>query len=100
MDGKIAVVISTEHRGVFFGYIDADTDLLAPETRRAIRAESVRMCVAWDKTNHGFNALAAWGPTHGARVTPAAPWQVLFDITSIVGASNRAVEAWESEPWN
>lgn len=94
-NGKIGVVVTTEHRGVFFGYINPD-DI----NERSIRVEQCRMCVRWETSNRGVVGLAATGPDSAAKITPAAPAIVLHDVTSVMECSKAAVKAWESEPWN
>jgi hypothetical protein len=87
-----AVVVTTAHRGVFFGYA-ADTD------GAQIKLRAARNCLYWPAENKGFMGLAAMGPVKGARVGPAVDI-TLRDITSIIEATPEAVKAWESAPWN
>jgi len=92
-----AVLVTTAHRGVFFGYAPADfveqaNGLLSGKLRRA------RNCIYWPSSNHGFLGLAALGPKSGARVGPAADIE-LRDITCVVECNPEAVCAWENEPW-
>lgn len=91
-----AVVVTTKHRGVFFGYIEEGIDI----TQRTLHIESCRMCIKWPVDNRGVIGLAALGPVDGAKVTPAAPAITLQDITSVMECSERAALAWESEPWS
>src|ERR1700684_2140976 len=60
-----AVLVTTSHRGVFFGY--------ATETDGAtIKLRSARNCIYWPTENKGFMGLANMGPVKGSRVGPAA----------------------------
>jgi hypothetical protein len=86
-----AVVVTTAHRGVFFGYAD-DTD------GEQIKLRAARNCIYWPSENKGFMGLAAMGPLKGARVGPAADI-TLRDITSVMECSTAAVVAWEGAPW-
>lgn len=86
-----AVVVTTAHRGVFFGYA-SDVD---GETIKLARA---RNCIYWPTENKGFMGLAAMGPVKGARVGPAADI-TLRDITSVMECTDEAMKAWESAPW-
>lgn len=86
-----AVVVTTEHRGVFFGYA-ADTG------GDTIRLRAARNCIYWPAENKGFMGLAATGPKSGARVGPAADIE-LRKITSVIECSPEAVKAWELAPW-
>ena len=59
------VLVTTAHRGVFFGYADK-TDGETIELKRA------RLCVYWTADLRGFMGLAASGPSSGCRIGPPA----------------------------
>ena len=86
------LVVTTAHRGVFFGYGE-------PTTESTIRLERVRMCLYWPQENKGVIGLAATGPVKGSRVGPAAPAMTLQGVTAVMEASEAAAAAWEKEPW-
>lgn len=86
-----AVVVTTSHRGVFFGYA-TDTD------GAIIKLRAARNCLYWPTENKGFMGLASMGPVKGARVGPAADID-LRDITSVAECTTAAIAAWESAPW-
>lgn len=85
------VVVTTAHRGVFFGYA-VDTD------GATIKLRAARCCLYWGADSKGFLGLASTGPTKSARVGPAADIE-LRDITCIAECTEQAVAAWESAPW-
>jgi len=88
---EVAVMVTTSHRGVFFGY--------ATDTSGAIiKLRNARNCLYWPAENKGFMGLANMGPVKGARVGPAADIE-LRDITSVALCTDAAVAAWESAPW-
>ena len=88
---EIAVLVTTAHRGVFFGYTS--------DTQGAIiKLRNARNCLYWPAENKGFMGLANMGPMKGARVGPAADIE-LRDITSVAQCTDAAVTAWESAPW-
>ena len=87
-----AVVVTTSHRGVFFGYA-TDVD------GAAINLRAARNCLSWSSDVKGFMGLAATGPSKNCRVGPAADIQVR-DITSVMQCTPDAVSAWESAPWS
>jgi hypothetical protein len=87
-----AVVVTTQHRGVFFGFA-ADTD------GEIIKLRAARNCLYWPTENKGFMGLASMGPVKGARVGPAADIS-LRDITSVIECAPDAVTAWENAPWS
>lgn len=87
-----AVLVTTAHRGVFFGYAtktDGDT----------ISLRNARCCIYWPAKLKGFLGLASDGPGPGAKVGPAADIE-LRDITCVAECSDKATEAWESAPWS
>lgn len=86
-----AVLVTTAHRGVFFGY--------ATRTDGAtIKLRAARNCLTWPSENRGFLGLAAMGPLRGARIGPAADIE-LRDITCVAECAPEAVKAWEAAPW-
>ncbi len=87
------VIVTTAHRGVFFGYagdVDGET----------ITLERARLCVYWSQDVKGFLGLASAGPTAGCRIGPAVPGIILRAITSVVAVSPEAVARWEAAPWS
>ena len=92
MSKERAVVVTTKHRGVFFGYA-VDT---GGET---IKLRAARNCIYWSSEVKGFLGLAATGPTKACRVGPAADIE-LRDITCVASATEVATKAWESGPWS
>jgi hypothetical protein len=91
---QTAVVVTTEYRGVFFGYVNG-----APTDAKTIRIERARMCVYWSANMKGVLGLAAKGPTEECRIGPAVPAITLLDVTSVMEVSEDAVKAWEKNPW-
>lgn len=86
-----AVLVTTAHKGVFFGY--------ARETSgKTINLRAARNCIYWPTGQRGFVGLASTGPISGSRVGPAADME-LRDITCVAECTEEAVKAWESAPW-
>lgn len=87
-----AVLVTTAHRGVFFGY--------ASETSgETIKLRAARLAVYWAADLRGFMGLASFGPSKGCRIGPPADIE-LRQITSVVEVSPEAVQKWESQPWS
>lgn len=85
-----AVLVTTKHRGVFFGYThDTSGDI--------IKLRAARCCIQW-RGIKGFLALASEGPGAACRIGPAADLEVR-EITSVAACTPSAVTAWESAPW-
>jgi hypothetical protein len=92
IDGERPVLVTTAHRGVFFGYA-TDTDGETIKLRRA------RCCVRWTSDVKGFLGLAALGPSSNCRIGPPADI-ALRNITSVAEVSGDAVAKWEAAPWS
>jgi hypothetical protein len=86
------VIVTTEHRGVFFGYA-SDTD------GETITLKRARLCIYWSRDMKGFMGLASMGPSKDCRIgTPADI--TLRKITAVIEVSNpEAVARWENAPW-
>jgi uncharacterized protein DUF6948 len=85
------VLVTTAHRGVFFGYADK-TD------GETIALKKARLCVYWSADVKGFMGLAATGPSSTCRIGPPADI-TLRSITAVAEVLPKAVVAWESAPW-
>lgn len=86
------VVVTTEYRGVFFGYAtNTDGDI--------IKLKRARNCIYWSSNIKGFIGLATTGPDDSCRIGPAADIE-LRKITAVLEVTPQAVEAWESAPWS
>lgn len=85
------VLVTTKHRGVFFGYA-TDT------TGDVITLKRARCCVKWQGIR-GFLGLTTDGPNKDCRIGPAAEELQLRDITAVALCSPTAVTAWEQAPW-
>lgn len=88
-----AVVITTEYRGVFFGYMNQ------PPENGSITIARARNCVYWSADVKGFMGLAANGPSKNCKIGPAVPRMTLHKVTAVVEVSPSAAEKWESAPW-
>lgn len=87
MSGR-PVLVTTEFRGVFFGY--------AEETNGdQITLTNARNCIYWPSTNGGFGGLASEGPAKGARIGAVVGKLDLRKVTSVAEVSDAAVIAWE-----
>ena len=86
-----AVLVTTAHRGVFFGYA---TDVEGP----IIHLRRARLCIYWSADTKGFMGLAAYGPSATCRIGPPADID-LRAITAVVSVTSEAVKKWEVQPW-
>ena len=86
-----AVVVTTAHKGIFFGY--------ATNTQgTTIRLRAARLCISWSADLRGFMGLASVGPNANCRIGPAADIE-LRDITSVVEVTREAEEKWNKGFW-
>lgn len=90
---KMAVLVTTEHRGVFFGYLASEVD------KAKIKLTEARNVVYWSSEIKGFLGLASQGPTGSCKVGPKVPELSIFDITSVTRCTEVAVERFEEGPW-
>ena len=89
-DKERAVIVTTEHRGIFFGYA-RDTDGATIELRAA------RLCIYWSADLRGFMGLAAMGPGKDCKIGPRADI-TLRKITAVLEVPAAAVTRWEGFP--
>jgi Domain of unknown function (DUF6948) len=87
-----AVLVTTAHRGVFFGYAK-DT------SGETIKLRAARLCVYWSADLRGFMGLASHGPNSGCRIGPPADIEIR-SITSVTEVTPEATANWEKAPWN
>jgi hypothetical protein len=89
--GSRPVIVTTAHKGVFFGYA-TDTD------GAQIRLERARLAIYWSKDVQGFMGLAERGPT--SNCTIGAPATItLRDITSVLEVTAEAETKWLQARW-
>lgn len=82
-----AVIVTTEHRGVFFGY--------ATDTKGdVIQLRSARMAISFG-TTRGLLELAETGPTSRSKISARADMEVR-KITAVFEVATAAVTAWEA----
>lgn len=93
---RIPVLVTTTHRGVFFGYAD---ERPKPNAKSLVLFNA-RMCVHWSADVRGVLGLGASGPTKSCRITPAVPEWTVNDITAIAVITPAAAVAWEAAPWS
>mgnify|MGYP007057204850 CR=1 FL=1 len=89
-----AVVVTTKHRGVFFGY------LVESNSPHMVTLDRARMCVYWSADVRGVLGLASGGPTESCRVTHALTEPLtVYGITAVMACAEDAVARWEAGPW-
>lgn len=93
-NGNRPVLVTTVHRGVFFGYLHGEP------AKEKVVIDRCRNVTYWDVGTRSFLGLAAQGPTDQCRVSAAAgEATTLFDITGVFGCTPEAVQRFEAGPW-
>ena len=87
------VLVTTSHRGVFFGYG-------VPDDGATIRIENARMLAYWSADCRSVTGLAAHGPTAGCKIGPAAPAVTLREVTAVFEVAIEAAKRFEAAPWS
>lgn len=83
------VLITTEYRGVFFGYAtdtSGDTVIL----------NNARNCIYWPSTQGGFVGLATVGPLKNSRIGERVTKIELRKVTAVAEVTADAASAWEA----
>ena len=84
------VLVTTEYRGVFFGYAE-DT------SGDTIKLTGMRNCIYWDGKVGGFAGLAEFGPSKGCRIGATVDGE-LRKVTAVIEVTKTATKAWEDAP--
>mgnify|MGYP001592050834 CR=1 FL=1 len=88
-----AVVVTTEFRGVFFGYLKG-------KASNSLTLEKARNCIYWSSEVKGFMGLASTGPTKSCKIGPPVKNIELKKVTSVIQCDDPAISAWEAAPWS
>lgn len=84
------ILITTQHRGVFFAQVDDNTDL----TQKTLtNLKNCRMAIYWGTTK-GVMQLANDGPTSSSKIGALADVDVMHDITAVFSVSDQAAGKW------
>lgn len=86
-----AILVTTQHRGVFFGMVPDDQDM----TAKTMALKGARCAIYWNTTK-GVAELAEDGPNSGSRIGAAADIEALHDITAVWNVQPEAVEKWQA----
>ena len=89
MNELVPVLVTTAHRGVFFGFVDKNT-----KHESTLVLKKCRNCISWASSVGGFLGLAARGPDQNCHIGTEAPEVILHDITSVSDVTEIAVDAW------
>ena len=90
-----AVLVTTSHRGVFFGFLGDDYK----PGDGIVHLRAARNVIYWPTGNQGFLGLASMGPKADARVGPPADIE-LRDITCIAQCTAEAADKFMVFGWS
>ena len=85
----LPVLVTTQHRGVFFGFADP-----AKIGERSFALKRCRCCISWASSIGGFLGLSSKGPDSNCRIGTEAVEVLLHDVTSVTQCTEAAVAAW------
>jgi hypothetical protein len=85
------VLVTTEFRGVFFGYLK--NGVRAPAE---ITLTGARNCIYWSADCGGFLGLAAKGPNGQCKIGARVPEITLYKVTSVTPVEPGAAKAWDA----
>lgn len=92
MPDRVPVLVTTQHRGVFFGFaLRGDI-----ERKDLIVLTNCRNCISWSSQVKGFLGLASTGPTENCRIGAMAPEVFLHDVTSLSVCTEEAANKWQA----
>jgi hypothetical protein len=86
------ILLTTQHRGVFFAQVDEKLDL-SQKTLKDLK--NCRMAIYWGTTK-GVMELANDGPNKNSKIGSLADVDVMHDITAVFNVSDKAAAAWLS----
>lgn len=84
------VLVTTEFRGVFFGFLKSSSKL-----PNEVTLTKARNCLYWSATIGGFLGLAEVGPDSQCKIGKQVSELTLYKVTSITPVSTKAVANWE-----
>lgn len=85
------VIVTTEHRGVVFGYTEN-------VSARPIALKRARMCLYWSRDVGGIFGLAENGPSKDSKISATLPQIQLEAVTAVMTVDPKAEKAWTSAP--
>jgi hypothetical protein len=88
---EIPVLVTTAHRGVFFGYT-------SDWSGNTITLKRARMCAFWSRAMKGVFGLASIGPDADCRIGHPCDLEVR-NVTAVAQCSADAAARWEAAPW-
>ena len=86
------VLVTTEHRGVFFGYVEEYPNL---DESTTISLKDARMAIYWG-TDKGVMQLANEGIQSDSKISSMADIPSLAKVTAVFSVTEQAEKTWKS----
>lgn len=87
------VLVTTQHRGVFYAEISESTDL----TQSTLTdLKNARMAIYWG-TKRGVMELAEVGPNNNSKISAKADIPVLHGVTAVFSVTEEAAKKWNQQ---
>jgi hypothetical protein len=87
--GLKPVLVTTQFRGVFFGFAKPEQIF-----ERSFVLRKCRNCISWSSSIGGFLGLSSKGPDSNCRIGTEATEVLLHEVTSVTHCTEAAVTAW------
>lgn len=95
------ILITTQHRGVFFAQVEETTLASYKESFKENAAsakhiqdlKNCRMAIYWG-TTRGIMELCETGPTKSSKIGAVADVEILHDVTGVWNVTDKAAEIW------
>lgn len=95
-----AAVVTTKHRGVFFGYLTNGMPEQLGEGD-SLAVGEIRMCIYWPASMKGVLGLASKGPNSSCKIGDKVPGETrLYGVTAVFPVTEAAAKKWEDAPWS
>lgn len=85
-----SVLITTEHRGVWYAEVEEGADLTSPTLTNL---KNCRMAIYWG-TTRGVQELCESGPTSSSKISAPSDILVLHKVTGVFSVSEAAAAKW------
>lgn len=85
-------VVTTKHRGVFFGTVSAVDGT-------TVTLSGAQMAIYWSPAMRGVFGLASIGPDKDCRIGGPVPMLTLHDVTAVAPCTDEASARWAVAPW-
>lgn len=92
-----SILVTTEHRGVWFAQVDPEMDLSLKESATLNHLKNCKMAIYWG-TERGFHQLCKTGPTEKSTISDETNIISLPKVTGVFEVSPEAAKKWME--WN